>query len=151
MSLFERIQKELTEAIKARDELRVSVLRMMKTALHNRQVEKMRPLEETEAVQVLQTLVKQRREAIEQFAKGGRADLVAKETQELAILEGYLPAPPSQEELDAAIRAAIQETGATSPKQMGVVIKAARERLAGKAVDGKVLADRVRALLSQSG
>ncbi len=151
MSLSERIQKELTEAIKARDELRVSVLRMMKTALHNRQVEKMRPLEETEAVQVLQTLVKQRREAIEQFAKGGRADLVAKETQELAILEGYLPAPPSQEELDAAIRAAIQETGATSPKQMGVVIKAARERLAGKAVDGKVLADRVRALLSQSG
>lgn len=150
MNLSERIQKELTEAIKARDELRVSVLRMIKTALHNRQVEKMRPLEETEAVQVLQTLVKQRREAIEQFAKGGRVDLVAKETQELAILEGYLPAPPSQEELDAAIRAAIQETGATSPKQMGVVIKAARERLAGKAVDGKVLADRVRVLLSQS-
>ncbi|MCL6567180.1 MAG: GatB/YqeY domain-containing protein [Acidobacteriia bacterium] len=150
MSLSERIQKELTEAIKARDELRVSVLRMMKTALHNRQVEKMRPLEEAEAVQVLQTLVKQRREAIEQFAKGGRADLVAKETQELAILESYLPAPPSQEELDAAIRAAIQETGATSPKQMGAVIKAARERLAGKAVDGKMLADRVRALLARS-
>lgn len=150
MSLSERIQKELTEAIKARDELRVSVLRMMKTALHNRQVEKMRPLEEAEAVQVLQTLVKQRREAIEQFAKGGRADLVAKETQELAVLESYLPAPPSQEELDAAIRAAIQETGATSPKQMGAVIKAARERLAGKAVDGKMLADRVRALLARS-
>jgi uncharacterized protein YqeY len=110
----------------------------------------MRPLEEAEAVQVLQTLVKQRREAIEQFAKGGRADLVAKETQELAILESYLPAPPSQEELDAAIRAAIQETGATSPKQMGAVIKAARERLAGKAVDGKMLADRVRALLARS-
>jgi uncharacterized protein YqeY len=151
MGLPERIQRELTEAMKARDELRLRVLRMVKTALHNRQVEKLRPLDEAEAVQVLQTLVKQRREAIEQFAKGGRADLVATETRELAILESYLPAPPTQEELDAAIQAAIREIGATSPKQMGAVIKAARERLAGKAVDGKVLADRVRARLSQPG
>ncbi|MCL6481019.1 MAG: GatB/YqeY domain-containing protein [Firmicutes bacterium] len=151
MGLPERIQKELTEAMKARDELRLRVLRMVKTALHNRQVEKMRPLDEAEAVQVLQTLVKQRREAIEQFAKGGRADLVATETRELALLESYLPAPPTQEELDAAIQDAIREIGAASPKQMGAVIKAARERLAGKAVDGKVLADRVRAWLSQPG
>lgn len=150
MALSERIQKELTEAMKSKDELRLSVLRMVKTALKNKEVEKIRPLEEAEAVAVLQTLVKQRRESVEQFTRGGRADLAEKETKEIAILEGYLPAAPSEAELEAAIREAIAETGATSPKQMGAVVKAARARLAGKTVDGKALSDRVRDALSQS-
>lgn len=149
MSFTERIQKDLTEAMKAKDELRLSVLRLLKTALHNKQIEVMRPLDDALAVQVLQTLVKQRREAIEQFTKGGRTDLAEKEARELAILESYLPAPPSPNELDAAIRAAIAETGAASPKQMGAVVKAAKEKLAGKTVDGKLLADRVRGLLAR--
>jgi uncharacterized protein YqeY len=149
MSFTERIQKDLMEAMKAKDELRLSVLRLLKTALHNKEIEVMRPLDDALTVQVIQTLVKQRREAIEQFTKGGRTDLAEKEARELKILESYLPAAPSAEELDMAIRAAITETGATSPKQMGAVVKAAKEKLAGKTVDGKALADRVRELLTK--
>jgi uncharacterized protein YqeY len=100
-------------------------------------------------MQVLQTLVKQRRESVDQFAKGGRQDLVEKETKEIAILENYLPAAPSDAELNEAIEVAIAETGATSPKSMGIVIKAAKARLEGKTVDGKVLSDRVKELLSR--
>jgi uncharacterized protein YqeY len=144
MSFIERIQKDLTAAIKTKEELRLSVLRMVKSALKNKEVEKMRPLEDAESLQVLQTLVKQRRESIEQFARGGRNDLVDKETREIAIIESYLPAAPTEAELDQAIEAAIGETGANSPKQMGAVIKAARAHLAGKTVDGKMLSDRVR-------
>lgn len=147
MSLAEKIQADLAAAMKGREELRTSVLRMVKAALKNREVEKMRPLEETEAVQVLQSLVKQRRESVEQFSQGNRPELAEKERQEIAIIEGYLPAAPSAAELDAAIAAAIAETGATSPKQMGAVVKAARTRLAGKNVDGKALSDLVRARL----
>ncbi len=150
MAFIERIQKDLTEAMKTKQELRLSVLRMVKTALKNKQVEKMRPLEDAEALQVLQTLVKQRRESIEQFTRGGRNDLADKETREIAIIEGYLPAAPTQAELDQAIEAAIGETGANSPKQMGAVVKAARARLAGKSVDGKVLSDRVRQRLESA-
>jgi uncharacterized protein YqeY len=148
MALIERIQKDLTEAMKGKDELRLSVLRMVKTALKNKQIEKIRPLEDAESLQVLQTLVKQRHESVEQFTRGGRMDLAEKETREIAIIESYLPAAPTGAELDQAIAAAIAETGATSPKQMGVVIKAARARLAGKTMDGKVLSDRVRERLS---
>lgn len=148
MSLIERIQKDLTEAMKARDELRLSVLRMVKTALKNKEIEKMRPLEDAEALQVLQTMVKQRHESVEQFRKGGRPELAEKETQEIALIEAYLPAAPSDAEMDAAIAAAVAETGADSMKQMGAVVKAARARLAGKTVDGKALSDRVRARLS---
>ena len=144
MPLIERIQKDLTDAMRTREELRLSVLRMVKTALKNKEVEKIRPLEDAEALQVLQTLVKQRRESVEQFTRGGRADLADKETKEIAILEGYLPAAPTLAELDQAIEAAVAETGARSPKQMGAVIKAARARLEGKTVDGKVLSERVR-------
>ena len=147
MSFAERIQKDLTEAMRAKDELRLSVLRMVKTALKNKEVEKIRPLEDEEALQVLQTLVKQRRESIEQFLRGGRTDLADKETREIAIIERYLPASPTEAELDQAIEAAIAQTGANSPKQMGAVIKAAKERLQGKTVDGKALSDRVRARL----
>src|SRR5262249_34134118 len=144
MALIERIQEELTAAMKTKEELRLSVLRMIKTALKNKEVEKMRPLEDAESLQVLQTLVKQRRESVEQFTRGGRTDLADKETKEIAIIESYLPEAPSEAEMAQAIEAAIAETSAHSPKQMGAVIKAARALLAGKAVDGKALSDRVR-------
>jgi uncharacterized protein len=144
MAFIERIQKDLTAAIKTKEELRLSVLRMVKTALKNKEVERMRPLEDAESLQVLQTLVKQRRESIEQFIRGGRTDLADKENKEIAIIESYLPAAPSEAEIGQAVEAAIAETGANSPKQMGAVIKAARLHLAGKTVDGKALSDRVR-------
>jgi uncharacterized protein len=149
MALIERIQKDLTEAMMSKDELRLSVLRMIKSALKYKEIEKVRPLDAAESMQVLQTLVKQRRESVDQFAKGGRQDLVEKETREIAILENYLPAAPSDAELNEAIEVAIAETGATSPKSMGAVIKAAKARLEGKTVDGKVLSDRVKELLSR--
>ncbi|HVA93388.1 MAG TPA: GatB/YqeY domain-containing protein [Candidatus Dormibacteraeota bacterium] len=149
MALMERIQKDLTEAMMAKDELRLSVLRMVKSALKYKEVEKVRPLEDAEALQVLQTLMKQRRESVEQFAKGGRQDLADKETREIAILEVYLPAAASDDDMNAAIEAAIVETGANSPKSMGPVIKAAKARLEGKTVDGKVLSERVKERLSK--
>jgi hypothetical protein len=151
MALIERISKDLTEAMKSKDELRLSVLRMVKTALKNKEIEKIRPLDDAESLQVLQTLVKQRRESVEQFGRGGRQDLVDKETKEIAIIEKYLPAGATDAEMNAAIEAAVTETGANSPKQMGAVIKAARARLEGKTVDGKVLSDRVRERLSKMG
>ena len=149
MTLAERIQNDLTQAMKAKDELRLSVLRMMKSAIKNKEIEKIRPLDDAESLQVLNTLVTQRRESVEMFAKGGRQDLAEKETKEIAIIETYLPAGASQAEMDAAISAAIAETGANSPKQMGAVIKVARAKLEGKTVDGKALSDRVRDLLSK--
>jgi uncharacterized protein len=149
MALIERIQKDLTEAMMSKDELRLSVLRMIKSALKYKEIEKVRSLEDGESLQVLHTMVKQRRESVDQFAKGGRQDLVEKETKEIAILEAYLPAAASDSDLNAAIEAAIAETGANSPKAMGGVIKAAKARLGGKSVDGKVLSDRVRERLSK--
>lgn len=148
--LTEQIQKDLIEAMKARDDLRSSVLRMVKTALKLKEVEKTRSLDDTESIQVLQSLVKQRRESIAQFTQGGRQDLAEREAREIAILETYLPAAPTDDELNAAIEAAIAETAAVSPKQMGAVIKAARARLEGKAIDGKLLSDRVRQRLENS-
>ncbi len=150
MTFMETIQKDLIAAMKSREELRLSVLRMIKTELKKREVEKMRPLDDPEAMQALQTLVKQRRESVEQFAKGGRADLAEKETREIAIIEEYLPAAAGEAEMDAAIAAAIAETGAASPKQMGAVVKAARAKLQGKSIDGKALSDRVRDRLSRA-
>ena len=148
MTLSEKIQKDLKEAMRSKDELRLSVLRMMKSAITYKETEKIRALDEAESIQLLQTLVKQRKESIEQFTKGGRKDLADKETKELAIIETYLPAGASEAEMDAAIAKAIAETGATSMKQMGAVVKAAKAALEGKTVDGKVLSDRVRARLS---
>lgn len=149
MALMEQIQKDLTAAMMSKDELRTSVLRMVKSALKYKEVEKVRPLEDAETIQVLQTLLKQRRESIEQFAKGGRQDLVDKETKEIAILETYLPAGATDADMSAAIEAAIKETGANSPKAMGTVIKAAKARLEGKTIDGKTLSDRVRERLAK--
>ena len=151
MALIERIQKDLTDAMMSKDELRLSVLRMIKSALKYKEVEKVRALEDAEAIQVLQTLVKQRRESIEQFTQGGRQDLADKETKEIGILETYLPAAASDSDMSAAIDAAIKETGANSPKAMGAVIKAAKARLEGKTVDGKILSDRVRERLAKMG
>lgn len=148
MGYIERIQNDLTAAMKGKNELRLSVLRMVKSALKNKEVEKMRALDDLESLQILQTLVKQRRESIEQFTKGGRKDLADKEAQEIAIIEEYLPAAPTNEEMHRAIEGAIEDEGADSLKQMGAVIKAAKARLEGKTVDGKVLSDHVRARLS---
>src|SRR5262250_473433 len=144
MSLSEQIQKDIVTAMKTKEETRLSVLRMVKAALQLKEVEKMRKLDATESIQLLQTLVKQRKESIDQFAKGGRQDLVDKEATELKILEAYLPAGASAAEMDAAISKAIADTGATSMKQMGGVVKTAKEALTGKAVDGKALSNRVR-------
>jgi uncharacterized protein YqeY len=148
MTLAERIQKDLTDAMRSRDELRLSVLRGIKSAIKYKETEKIHTLDEAETIQILQTLVKQRKESIDQFGKGNRQDLVDKETKELAILESYLPASADETEMDDAIAKALAETGATSMKQMGAVVKAAKARLEGKVVDGKALSDRVRARLS---
>jgi uncharacterized protein len=149
MGYIERIQSDLTAAMKQKDELRLSVLRMMKSALKNKEIEKVRPLDDLESLQVLQTLVKQRRESIEQFTKGGRNDLAEKEAKEIKVIEDYLPAAPSDDEMHRAIEAAIAEAGADSLKQMGAVVKAARARLEGKSIDGKVLSDRIRERLTE--
>ncbi|MGB2635191.1 MAG: GatB/YqeY domain-containing protein [Candidatus Acidiferrum sp.] len=151
MTVSEQIQKDIVTAMKAKDELRLSVLRMVKSAFQLKEVEKMRPLDAAESIQLLQSLAKQRRESIDQFGKGGRQDLVDKETSELKVLESYLPAGASDAEMDAAIEKAIADVGATSIKNMGAVVKAAKEALTGKAVDGKALSDRVREKLSKLG
>jgi len=149
MTVFEQIQKDIVAAMKAKDEVRLSVLRMVKSAFQLKEVEKIRPLDEAESIALLQTLVKQRKESIDQFAKGGRQDLVDKETEQLKVLETYLPAGASDADMDAAISNAVTATGATSMKQMGAVVKAAKEALTGKSVDGKALSDRVRERLSK--
>jgi uncharacterized protein YqeY len=149
MSLTERIQKDLVDAMRAKDELRLSVLRGIKAAIKHKEVEKIRVLDDAEFIQILQTLVKQRKESIEQFTKGNRPELAEKETKELAILETYLPASASAAEMNAAIDKGIAETAANSMKQMGAVVKAAKAALEGKSVDGKALSDLVRDRLSK--
>jgi uncharacterized protein YqeY len=149
MSLLDRIQAELVAAMKAKDEGRLSAVRMIKAALKKHEIDSMKPLDEASEIQVLNTLVKQRRDAIEMYQKGNRPELAQKETAELRIVESFLPAAPSDEEVNAAIEAAIAETGASSPKEMGKVVSAAKTKLAGKRVDGKVLSDKVRAQLSK--
>jgi uncharacterized protein len=148
MSYLERIQADLITAMKAKDELKLSVLRMTKSALKLKEIDKMAPLTDLEGLQILQTLVKQRKESIEQFTQGGRKDLADKEAKEIAIIEQYLPAAPSDADMERAIAEAVSETGADSLKQMGAVVKAARAKLEGKAIDGKVLSDKVRDTLA---
>ena len=148
MSLLDRIQHDMTEAMKAREEARLGTLRMIKTALKKHEVDAMKPLDEKTEMQILNTLIKQRREAADMFRKGNRQELAAKEEAELEMIEGYMPASATDEDIEAAIQGAIAETGATSLKQMGVVMKAVQAKLAGKRVDGKVLSDRVRGKLS---
>lgn len=136
MSLQEKIQSDIVEAMRGKDTLRLSVLRMMKSAVKNKEVEKMKPLDEGEVTAVLNSLVKQRKDSVDQFRKGGRVELAEKEEAEIKILEGYLPAAASEEEILQAIADAISETKAASVKDMGKVMKAALVRLAGKNPDG---------------
>ncbi len=144
MALVEDVNKAITDAMKAKDAARLVALRMLKAALMNREVERGRALDEGEARQVVSALVKQRRDSIEQFTKGGRKDLADKETAEIAILEGYLPPAVDAVELEKAVDAAIASTGATSAKDMGRVMKAVMADLAGKTVDGKAVNELVR-------
>lgn len=148
MSALDRVQKDLVAAMKARDETRLSTARMIKTALQKHEVDSMKPLDEASEHQVLRSLVKQRLDSADMFRKGGRPELADKEDSERLIIESYLPAAASQEEIDAAVAAAVAETGANSPKQMGAVMKAAQARLAGKTVDGKSLSEKVKARLA---
>ena len=147
MALLDRVQKDMTEAMKARAEDRLSALRMIKTALKKTEIDSMKPLDERAEQQVLNTLIKQRREAADMFRKGGRPEQADKEEAELRLIESYMPAMASDEEIEAAIAAALAETGVTSAKLMGVVMKAVQAALAGKRADGKVLSDKVRARL----
>ncbi|HXN47808.1 MAG TPA: GatB/YqeY domain-containing protein [Bryobacteraceae bacterium] len=147
MALLDRVQKDMTEAMKARAEDRLSALRMIKTALKKTEIDSMKPLDERTEQQVLNTLIKQRREAAEMFRKGGRPEQAEKEEAELLLIESYMPAMASEEDIEAAIVTALAETGVTSAKQMGVVMKAVQAALAGKRADGKVLSDKVRARL----
>jgi len=148
MALLDRIQSEMVAAMKSKDEERLGTLRMMKTALKKHEVDAMKPLDDNTELQVLNTLIKQRRESADMFRKGNRADLADKEERESKLIESYMPSAPTDEEIEAAINSAISETGVTSPKQMGVVMKAVQAKLAGKRVDGKALSDKVRARLS---
>ena len=144
MLLREKVNADITAAMKTKDPARLSALRMLKAAIMNKGVEKGRDLEDAEIQQVVSSLVKQRRDSIEQFSKAGRTDLVDKETGEVAVLEAYLPPAVTAEEIDAAVTAAIAETGASSPKDMGKVMKAVMPKLAGKNADGKVVNEAVR-------
>jgi hypothetical protein len=143
MSILADVNARIIQAMKAHDPPTLSALRMLKTALTNKEVEKARALETAEALQVVATLIKQRRDSIEQFQKGGRLDLVEKERFEVALLEGMMPPPVSPADIDEAVAKAVLETGGTSPKDMGRVMKAAMAALAGRPVDGKAVNEAV--------
>lgn len=144
MSLMERLTQDLTAAMKAQDALRLGCLRMAKSALKNKEIDKKAPLDDAEAARVLQTLVKQREDSADQFRKGNRPELAAKEDQEREILKAYLPEEAGEAEVAAAVEKAVAETGATSVKDMGRVMKATLAALAGQAVDGKKVNEAVR-------
>ena len=144
MTLSDKINTEITAAMKAKSQVRLSSLRMLKAAIMNKEVEKKRDLDDAEVLQVVAALVKQRRDSIEQFTNAGRTDLVEKETAELTVLQAYLPAAATPEEINAAVAEAIAETGASSPKDMGKVMKAVMPKLAGKNADGKAVNEAVR-------
>ena len=148
MTIQEKIQSQMTDAMRNKDQLRLSVLRMMKTAVKNKEIEKMKPLEENEVMAVLNTLVKQRKDSIEQFRKGGREELAQKEEAEIKIIEEYLPAAASEDDIRKAIDEAVQETSGASMKDMGKVMKAALARLAGKSADGSRVSQMVKEKLS---
>ena len=147
MSMNDQVGADITAAMKARDASRLSALRMLKAAVMNKSVEKSRDLDDAEVLQVVASLVKQRRDSIEQFTNAGRTDLVEKETAELKVLQAYLPAAATPEEINAAVAEAIAETGASSPKDMGKVMKAVMPKLAGKNADGKAVNEAVRRTL----
>jgi len=147
MSLKDQIIKDMTASMKAKDAARTSTLRMCKAALQNREIEKGGSLDDDELMKLLRSLVKQRRDSVEQYQKGGRQDLVEKEQAEIAVIESYLPQGASQAEIEQAVSEAINETGATSMKDMGAVMKAAMTRLAGKNADGRMVSETVKSKL----
>ncbi|HUE53507.1 MAG TPA: GatB/YqeY domain-containing protein [Terriglobales bacterium] len=151
MSLSEQIQKDITAAMKARDEARLSTLRMVKTALKNRQIEKMAPLDDKESQQVLSTLIKQRKESVEQFTKGGRQEMADKEAAEIKLIETYMPKAAGEAEIMAGVKAVIAELGSPTIKDMGTVMKNAMARFAaaGMRVDGKVVSEAVKKELQE--
>ena len=148
MPLLEQVQKDMVQAMKSKDEARLSAIRMIKTALKKHEVDSMKPLDEASEMQILGSLIKQRTESAEMFRKGGRPELAEKEEAERVLIESYMPAAASAEEIEAALAAAIAETGITSVKQMGQVMKATQAKLSGKRVDGKALSEKVRARLT---
>ena len=148
MGLKDQIIADLTSAMKAKDAERTGTLRMVKASLMNRQIEKGGELGDDEVTKALQSLVKQRRDSIDQYEKAGRSELAAKEAAEISVIEAYLPQAASKDEIEAAVTAALQETGASSMKDMGNVMKAAMLKLAGKPADGRVVSETVKAKLS---
>lgn len=148
MSLNEKIISDITEAMKAKDAERLSTLRMVKANLMNRKIEKGSDLTDDEVTKALQSLVKQRRDSIEQYQKAGRDELAAKEALEIGHIEVYLPKAATPEEIEQAVAEAVVETGATTMKEMGAVMKAAQAKLLGSSVDGKLLSESVKAKLS---
>ena len=147
MPLIDQVQQEMVAAMKSKDAARLSALRMLKAALMKLKVDSPKPIDEAAEMQVLKILIKQRTDAAEMFRKAGRTESAEKEEAERVMLEGYLPAGATEEEIDAALAAALAETGATALKQMGLVMKAVQAKLAGKTVDGKALSDKVRSRL----
>ena len=150
MAFIDRISQDLTTAMRAKDTVRLGTLRMAKAALMNREVERGRALDDAESHQVMAALIKQRRDSIEQFRAGGRADLADKEQAEIAVLETYLPPPMDASELESLVDASVKETGASAPKDMGRVMKDVMARLAGRTVDGKVVSELVKKRLGAS-
>ena len=148
MPLLDKIQKDMVDAMKAKEEARLGTLRMMKAALKKQEVDSMKPLDEATELQVMSTLIKQRHESAGLFRKGGREELAVLEEAEIKLIESYMPQSASQDEMESAVAAAISETGATTPKQMGLVMKAAQQRLAGKRIDGKALSELVKSKLT---
>jgi len=148
VSLLDEVTTAIADAMRKKEAVRLGALRMLKAALTNREVERGRALDDSEAGQVVSSLVKQRKDSIEQFTKGGRQDLVDKEAAEIRVLESYLPPAADRADIDRAIAEAIAETGATSVKDMGRVMKAAMARLAGQSVDGKTVNELVKQKLS---
>ena len=151
MSLIDQIQKDITAAMKAREEQRLSTLRMVKTALKNREIDKMAPLDDKEAQQVLSTLIKQRKESVEQFTKGGRQEMADKEAVEIKLIEAYMPKAAGEDEIVAGVKAVVAEMGSPTMKDLGTVMKNAMARFssAGVRVDGKVVSEAVKRELSQ--
>lgn len=150
MSLKERIVSDMTASMKAKDAARTSVLRMVKAFVMNREIEKGSALDEEEMTKTLQSLVKQRRDSIEQYEKAGRQDLADKERAEIEVIEAYLPQAASREEIEQAVAAAIEETGATGMRQMGQVMKAVQARLAGRTADNRIVSEIVKSKLGES-
>jgi len=151
LTISERITQDITAAMKAREEHRLSTLRMVKSAIKNKEIDKRAPLDDQEAIAVLNTLIKQRKDSVEQFTKGGRKELADREATEISIIEGYMPKAAGQDEITAVVRATISEMGSPTTKDMGTVMKAvmAKFSASGARVDGKLVSETVKKLLSE--